>query len=201
MPVKGKLFIPLHPILKNIYCLTNGTLKNSTAFECFFKENYSQFYYYAYQLTDEEEVSKDIVSDGFEYAWRHFQDEQVENWKAYMCSFIHNKSIDYLRHQIIKEKYAELYLSMADEKEKFVYEEADERIEAIRKILRKLPQRTQFIMQECYMQNKKYKEVAEELEISINAVKQHIVKALKIIREELKKTPYGHNLSGNSNVI
>ncbi len=176
-------------------------MKNPAEFERFFRENYSQFYYYAYQLTDEEEASRDIVSDGFEYAWCNFQRVEVENWKSYMYSFIHNKCIDWLRHQIIKEKYAELYLSLEQETDEIQFEEADERVEAIRKILRTLPPRTQFIMQECYMQNKRYREIAEELEISLNAVKQHIVKALKIIREELKKTPYGHDLSENSNVL
>jgi RNA polymerase sigma-70 factor (ECF subfamily) len=53
--------------------------------------------------------------------------------------------------------------------------------------LRTLTPQTQLILQECYVNRKKYKEVAEELEISTNTVKKHIVKALKTIREGIAK--------------
>lgn len=162
-------------------------MRTSSEFELFFKENYSPFYYYAYQLTDEEEVSRDIVMDGFEYVWKNFQNKDVDNWRAYTYAFIHHKCIDYIRHELIKEKYADLCLSTDEDKEMPKFSEDDERILSIRKAMRKLPPRTQLILKECYVNNKKYKEVAEELEISVNAVKQHLVKALKAIREEIKK--------------
>ena len=37
------------------------------------------------------------------------------------------------------------------------------------------------------IQRKKYQEVAEELNISVSAVRKHIVKALQVIREECAK--------------
>ena len=43
------------------------------------------------------------------------------------------------------------------------------------------------ILEECYIQRKKYQEVAEELNISVSAVRKHIVKALQVIREECAK--------------
>ena len=46
---------------------------------------------------------------------------------------------------------------------------------------------TRHILEECYLHEKKYKEVAAELNISISAVRKHIVKALKAIREEFAK--------------
>lgn len=66
-------------------------------------------------------------------------------------------------------------------------DDTEERLSAIRSALDDLSPRTRLVLQECYMQKKKYKEVAEELDISINAVKQHIVKALQSIRKKVKK--------------
>ena len=42
-------------------------------------------------------------------------------------------------------------------------------------------------MEECFINKKQYKEVAEELDISVRAVRKHRVKSLKIIREECLK--------------
>ena len=53
-----------------------------------------------------------------------------------------------------------------------------------------LAPRTRLVLQECYIHKKKYKEVAAEMEISVNAVKKHIVKALKTIREEIATGKY-----------
>ena len=43
---------------------------------------------------------------------------------------------------------------------------------------------TKTILKECYYENKKYQEVADEFGISTNGVKKHIMKALRLIREE-----------------
>ena len=57
----------------------------------------------------------------------------------------------------------------------------------IQKVLDGMTPHTRHILEECYLHEKKYKEVAAELNISISAVRKHIVKALKAIREEFAK--------------
>lgn len=163
-------------------------MEKSSEFERFFKENYTKFYCYAYQLIDDEETVRDIISDGFEYAWKNWQKINVDNWNAYLYAYIRNRIFDHLRHQQVEEKYALFYTRNADKEDDISFrEKEDDRMEAIQAIIRTLPKRTQFVLHECYINKKKYKEVAEELDISTNAIKQHLVKALKTIREEIKK--------------
>lgn len=159
----------------------------TSEFEHFFKENYSRFYYFALHLVDNEEVSRDIVNDAFEFAWKNYKKTEIQNLKTYIYSFIRNKCVDYIRHEIVKNKYADIYLQITQEAEDQDYEEYDERIEIIRQILATLSPQTRLVLQECYINRKKYKEVADDLEISPNTVKKHIVKALKKIREEISK--------------
>jgi len=45
---------------------------------------------------------------------------------------------------------------------------------------------TSDILRACYVEEKKYKQVAEEMGISVSTVKKHIIKALKIVREMRK---------------
>ena len=42
------------------------------------------------------------------------------------------------------------------------------------------------MLERCYHGRKSYKEVADELNISVSSVHKHIVKALRVIREEIK---------------
>lgn len=166
-------------------------LNKTSEFEQFFKENYTRFFYFALHILDDEEVSRDIVADAFEYAWKNFRKSDVGNWQTYIYSYIRNKCVDHFRHQSVKEKYADLYLQTTQEAD-VGYEEQDERVEALQTILATLTPQTRLVLQECYINRKKYKEVADDLEISTNTVKKHIIKALKTIREEIaKKTKLG----------
>jgi len=125
------------------------------------------------------------VSDAFEYAWKFYKNNEIENLKNYIYSFLRNECIDYIRHQVVHQKYAEFYINMMSEEE--LPEEVDERVALIRKLMDQLTPKTRLILEECYIQKKKYKEVATDLEISESAVKKHIVQALKIIREKIVK--------------
>ena len=65
--------------------------------------------------------------------------------------------------------------------------EEDERLTDIKNVIKTLSPKTQLVFQECYINKRKYKEVAEELDITADGVKKHIIKALKTIREEIHK--------------
>ena len=62
---------------------------------------------------------------------------------------------------------------------------SDSRVLRIRKAMEKLTPYNYHILEACYIHNKKYKEVAEELNVSVAAIHKNIVKALRILREEL----------------
>lgn len=156
-------------------------------FELFFKENYSCFFYYSLQILNDEEVCRDIVGDAFEYAWGGYNHRNdVSNWKTYLYSYIRNKCVDHIRHQMVEEKHEEFIRQMYCEKEE-EYEEMEEQINTMREILSTLPPKTRLILQECYLRKKKYREVADEMEVSVSAVRKHIVKALKVLREGFTK--------------
>lgn len=154
-------------------------------FESFFKENYSRFCYFALRYIDDEDTCRDIVSNGFEYIWSNNIMDNVDDWRNYMLSYIRNKCVDHLRHEAVHKKYAEFYLAAMKE-ESAKTEEADERIALMKRHIDTLTAKTRLVLQECFVNRKSYKEVADELEISVNAVHKHISKALKTLREGVK---------------
>lgn len=159
-------------------------MEDKTDFDQLFKQYYPQLYYYAFSMVNSIEASKDIASDAFESVWQNFAQINKETAKAYLFTFVRNKCIDYLRHQSVHEQYTELYAEITQQYVEQEYKEMDEQTAAIRQAMKKLTPHTRHILEECYIQRKKYQEVADELNISISAVKKHIIKALRIIREE-----------------
>ena len=159
-------------------------MEDKTEFDQLFKQYYPQLYYYAFSFVNSIETSKDIASDAFESVWQNFSYINKETAKAYLYTFVRNKCIDYLRHQNIHEQYVELYTEITQHYIEVEYQEMDEKVASIRRAMQKLTPHTRHILEECYIHRKKYQEVADELNISTNAVKKHIIKALQTIRNE-----------------
>lgn len=162
-------------------------MEDKADFDFLFKEYYPQLYYYAFHLINNMEASKDIVSDAFEFIWINYAKIDKATAKSYLYIYVRNKSIDFLRHQNTHEQYIQLYSELTKTYVEMEYQEQDERMMNISKAMEKLTPHTRHILEECYIQRKKYQEVAEELNISVSAVRKHIVKALQVIREECAK--------------
>lgn len=159
------------------------SLRYGKEFEELYTGNYSRLYYYAYQFLNDAEVSRDVVNDAFEYVWKNYENFRKMNVVAILFQSVRNKSIDTFRHNKVEENYVALYSRMFSEEDAGLDEE-NEKIERIYKVLDSLSPQTRHIMEECYFNRKKYAEVAEMLNISPSAVKKHVMKALRLLREE-----------------
>lgn len=162
-------------------------MEDKADFDFLFKEYYIQLYYYAFQLINNREASKDIASDAFEFIWTNYTKINKATAKSYLYIYVRNKCIDYLRHQSVHEQYAQLYLKLTETYTTTEYKEYDERMLRIQKAMSTLTAHTRHILEECYIRRKKYQEVADELDISVSAVRKHIVKALAVLRNEFAK--------------
>ncbi len=162
-------------------------MNNKTAFDRMFSEWYAQMVYFAYYFVNDGEVAKDVVSDAFEYLWRNFGKIEQSTAKTYLYSVIRARCIDHLRKQDIHERYVEFATALSTRMAGANKDQPDERIHAIRRAMQKLTPYNHHILEECYLHNKKYKEVAEQLNVSVAAIHKNIVKALRILREELNE--------------
>ena len=162
-------------------------MEDKADFDYLFKEYYPQLYYYAFHLINNMEASKDIASDAFEFIWTNYAKIDKTTAKSYLYVYVRNKCIDYLRHQNVHEQYVQLYIKLTESYTETEYKEFDERMMRIHKAISTLTAHTRHILEECYVRRKKYQEVADELNISVSAVRKHIVKALSVLRKEFAK--------------
>ena len=160
-------------------------MNEQAEFEQLFKSQYTTLYYIALQLVGDEETSRDIVSDAFEYICNRFEEITYSGAKSYLRTLVKSKSLDFLRHRQVEEKY--IRLSQAQEvgveERNWQREELRERI--ISETLEHLPERTRKILTLCYMQHHSYQEAATLLGISVSAIGKHINRALTAFRRNL----------------
>ncbi len=165
-----------------------GTL-STERFELIYKTYYSRLFYYSFQFISDEDTAKDIVNDVFEKIWLQRKEIKEETISSFLYKLVQNRCIDYLRHKKAEQQYAELYELIAAEtpEDNELYEL---RLLKIEKIISNLKEPTKGIFTLCYYHNKKYAEVAKAYNISSSAIKKHIMKVLKLLREEfeVKKT-------------
>lgn len=159
-------------------------------FEQFFRANYPKAYFLALRLLHDEEASRDVVSDSFEKVWGKMEEGKIEvnNLEAYLLMVVRNMALEQLRQQQLHNKYAkmELHHQERTSPDEQTIMEREEKMEKLTKALEKLTPRTQRIVNLCYVERKKYREVAAELNISESAVKKHIMQALSFLRQKFK---------------
>lgn len=159
--------------------------KKEEAFKDMFGKNYSDMYYCALFFVNDAETAKDIVHDIFAKLWEEFSPDEHSYTAAFLRQCVRNRCLDHLKHENIKNRYAQLYSNF--HQIGGVEDDChDEYVELIRQVMSRMSPRTRFIMDQCFYEHKKYAEVAAILGISTSGVKQHIVKALKMLRDAFK---------------
>lgn len=157
-------------------------------FETFFKEKYSQAYFLALRILHDDEASKDVVADAFELVLRRTKQEKVDNISAYLMTSVRNVCLDYIRKQNVRSHYVQASVQATEQliHNPDQWDVREERIQAIMGSLDELTPRTRQILKLCYVERKKYREVAVELQISESAVKKHIMQALSYMRQKFR---------------
>ena len=166
-------------------------------FDSIYINNFSRLFLFAkeYVLFDEE--AENIVQDIFLMLWEKREALRVDvSLTAYLFTLVKNKCIDFLRHQMVEQMYSENVKHEYNEElnvKLFALESFDhnfsseEDIETLlRNAIDKLPERCRLIFIKSRIEGRKYKEIAEELNLSVNTVEGQISIALKKLREELK---------------
>jgi RNA polymerase sigma-70 factor (ECF subfamily) len=101
---------------------------------------------------------------------------------------VHNKSLKFIQHQSVEQKYRSYYLQHESE----IDSEPDhsayvgEMQQIIDHTLDSLPERCGRIFRLNRFEGLKYYEIAEKLSISVKTVEANMGKALKLLRKNLK---------------
>ena len=160
---------------------------NDSTFEDLFKSYFQDLMRFVCSYVNDEEVAKDIVHDVFFALLRNKKRLDVSySMKSYLFSLARNYALYFLKHfrvVAMNEREVSDLLENAGE-ELGVYEE---RLNRLNEKLAELPEKQREVLMKCFVEGRKYKDVADEMEISVNSLKTHISRGLKFLRNELRE--------------
>lgn len=170
-----------------------GKVYTQSDFERIYKLYYPKMFGFAknYILADED--AENIVQDVFLVLWERKEELEIScTLTTYLFTLVKNRCLNFLRHKLVEEEYnsqikEELGFKLYSlESLDYLYQSEDELQERIQKALATLPERCREIFVKSRIEGLKYKEISEELGISVNTVENQMVTALKKLRIELK---------------
>ena len=160
---------------------------NDSTFEDLFKSYFQDLMRFVCSYVNDEEVAKDFVHDIFFPLFRNKKRLDVSySMKSYLFTLARNYALNYLKHLRVvamNEREVSDLLENAGE-ELGVYEE---RLNRLNEKLAELPEKQREVLMKCFVEGRKYKDVADEMEISVNSLKTHISRGLKFLRNELRE--------------
>jgi RNA polymerase sigma-70 factor (ECF subfamily) len=164
--------------------LKKGSLE---AYEILFEKYYKLLCLQAAILLADEAEAEDLVQELFIEIWDKKIYRQVEqSLKAYLYRAVRNKCINEIRRNKLSRQKLEEYHEYRLKKKEPVLLEQKELAANIQSALQEFPSQRLKAFTLVYMENKRYREAADEMGVSINSVKTHLKLALQVLRDKLE---------------
>lgn len=146
---------------------------------------YTSLCVYSVQFTENEDESEDIVQDLFVTMWEKKMFDNISNLKMYLFISVRNKSIAAAKsHNLpldcIDEQADSIYTEWYDD---FTDDELMRRQRVLENSLKKLSPNEYEVLMQIIVNDRKYKDVAEDMNVSVNTVKIHLKRAMKKLRD------------------
>lgn len=159
--------------------------------ELLFRHFYKPLVFYALKFLENKEEAEDVVQDVFVKFWEEKRFYAIENYlRSYLYQSVRNRCLNLI------EARKGITVCITDETKQIAeVEYLDEtewnvRIDRIYQAIDRLPERTREVFLKIVLEEKQYKEVAEEFQISVNTVKTLLARGLATLRKELDEKTY-----------
>lgn len=162
------------------------------ALEQIFKIFQKDIFNFLFCKTNDFDLAEDLLQETFIKLWENrYNLDETKSIKAYIFTIANNLSLNYIRHKKIvlhfKNNHAPQIYADENPHRKLEYEEFRE---ILIKTIDKIAEKPRMVFLLSRIEKLSYKEIAERLNIKISTVESHMVKVLRIIREEINK--YNH---------
>ncbi|MCF8381014.1 MAG: RNA polymerase sigma-70 factor [Bacteroidales bacterium] len=166
--------------------INNSSLSDPKTFEALFREFFKPLTHYSLKMVNDLDSAKEIVHTVFISLWENREKISLDiPIRSYLYTAVHNRSLNFIRNnkKFYKGDFSDIELTSGENEDKIIEAETDSRITDA---INSLPPRCSEIFKLSRLEGKKYKEIANDLGISIKTVEIQMSKALKVLRDELK---------------
>ncbi len=169
---------------------------DEASFRMVYNHFYPRLYYFALEYIPQKDLAEDIVHDTFLTLWRKKEELKPDtNLNAYLYTLTKNNSLKKLRDERYRKtllasmhiKAAELDLNTGSLENLDTSELAFGEIERIvLSTLAVLTPQCRQVFELSRFENRKNREIAEELGISVKTVEGHMTRAIRVLRTNLR---------------
>ena len=161
-------------------------------FEVFYKKYYRPLFTVAYRYVGNTEIAEEIVHDVFITIWNKADQLNIQSsMKSYLFRSIVNSSLNHIKKEKTKsEKQLAYEIAVGQELDNVGDEtnEAEEKLlKGLEDALELLPDKCKQVMYLSRFGKLKQQDIADQMEISIKTVKNHLTYGFKKLREHLEK--------------
>jgi len=164
-------------------------LGNESAFEMIFRTYYQPLCRYAYSFLQDKEEAEEVVQASFITVWEKRNNIAIEtSLKSYLYRMVRNSCLNVIKHEKVKQQHVAHELAVSE----VSHESVSQKVQAaeleirITEAMKTLPEQCRLVFQLSRFEELKYQEIADQLQISVKTVENHMGKALKLMREQLK---------------
>jgi RNA polymerase sigma-70 factor (family 1) len=166
-----------------------------TTFEALFREHYNMLANYAFSLLKSREDAEDAVQDVFVKLWQNSPDViGTSQVKFYLLTATRNTCISLLRKQSGKSFVPADADHLPERDNAEPAKQEQDVLSIVEAALSTLPQQCQAVFRMSRFGKLTYREIADELGISVKTVENQVGKALRIMREYARKNNISFSL-------
>ncbi len=163
---------------------------DKSTFKTLFDNHYRPLCNFACRITGDQEKSEDIVQDIFVKLWKeNTYLDFSRNIRSYLYTMVRHHALEVIRREGINQKISKelSYLMTQDELNPIEDEEIEKYllIDKIYVSIRQLPPKCGEVFTLSKVNGLTYAQIAEQMNISVKTVENHMGKALKLLREML----------------
>ena len=161
---------------------------DANSFEILFHKYYQELCNYSMGILGDAEKAEDVVQDAFVYLWENRQKINITiSLKSYLYQSVRNGALKIIRTLALEQRHMPRLTEFIEYLEKSEFSE-DEliKLQKIEQAIDELPLQCKNVFLMSFMDQKSYKQISDELGVSLNTVKTHVSKAYRIIREKVQ---------------
>jgi RNA polymerase sigma-70 factor (family 1) len=172
--------------LKNIdwsECVRNIQQADTNAFRLLYDGFHRDLYKFAQNTVKSKALAEDIIQDTFVKIWdKRAQLDPDKSIKSYLFTICRNFCLDTLQKvsntESLRTEIIESYEAQIEDNELGLHNEA-----LLRQAIDSLPTQRRIVFEKAKLENLSYDQIAADLGISKGTVSDHLVKAMRAVRE------------------
>lgn len=160
--------------------------RDKTAYKLLFDQYFERMVLFAEYFVLDRSDAEDVVQELFLALWDRREIPVINiSLRSYLFTQVRNRCLNRLKHLKVVDRYNE-WLREAQAYAEIPDVEIDEQLVArVNAAIDELPTQARAIFRRCVIDGRKYREVAEEMGISINTVNTQMKRSYKFLRTRL----------------